>query len=317
MKLTNRISRSVIITSLAAVILTTLSLQAKAPSDNASVPMTMTITASVDESKRMPEIQKEDIFVKKGQVRLPVASWTAAQGDRAGLELFILIDDASNSSIGNKLDELRTFISAQPETTAVGIAYLRNAVVQILQDPTSDHALASKALRLPLATAGAYGSPYLSVVDLMKRWPETSNRREILLITDGIDRAGRGGNALLNPDVDTAANVAQRAGVMIHTLYSPGVGHWHRSYWRAINGQNAMAKLSDATGGESYFLGLGSPVSFTPYLDSLQKVLDNQFVLSFLVSPEKKAAWQYINVSTEIPGVDLGAADAVWVPAAK
>ena len=317
MKLANLISRSVFTMSFAAVVLATVPLLAKAPSNNASVPVTMTITASVDEGKRMPEIQKEDVFVQRGQDRLPVTGWAAAQGDRAGLELFILIDDASNSSIGNKLDELRTFINAQPETTAIGVAYMRNAVVQIVQDPTSDHALASKALRLPLTTAGAYGSPYLSVVDLMKRWPESSNRREILLITDGIDRAGRGSNALLNPDVDTAANVAQRAGVMIHTLYSPGVGHWHRSYWQALNGQNAMAKLSDATGGESDFLGLGSPVSFTPYLNSLQKILDNQFVLSFLVSPEKKAAWQYVNIRTEIPGVDLGAANAVWVPAAK
>ena len=80
---------------------------------------------------------------------------------------------------------------------------MRNAVVQITQDFTNDHAAAAKALRLPLATPGSYGSPYLSVIDLMKRWPESTNRREVIMVTDGIDRARRGFRGPLsgiNPD---------------------------------------------------------------------------------------------------------------------
>lgn len=60
-----------------------------------------------------------------------------------------------------------------------------------------------------------------------------------------------------------------------------------------------------------------APVSFTPYLDQLQKILDNQYLITFAVAPGKKAGPQFVNLSTEIPGVDLNAADAVWVPAAK
>jgi hypothetical protein len=311
------IQRLILTMSLAAMVVSSLPLHAKDVPQPAAVPVTMTITAGVDNGKRMPEIQKEDVVVKKGNERLQVSEWMAARGDRAGLELFILIDDASDSSLGTKLDELRKFIQAQPSTTSVGVGYMRNAVVQIVQDPTTDHALAAKALRLPLGTVGAYGSPYLSVVDLMKRWPASSNRHEVILVSDGIDRAHRGRNALLNPDVDVAGNFAQKTGTMIHTIYTPGVGRWHRNFWEATNGENALAKLSEATGGESYFLGLGSPVSFAPYLDQLQKALDNQYLLSFYASPDKKAGLQRVNISTEIPGVDFGAADAVWVPAAK
>ena len=43
---------------------------------------------------------------------------------------------------------------------------------------------------------------------------------------------------------------------------------------------NALAKLSDATGGESWSLGVQAPVSFAPYLENLQKVLDNQYLLT-------------------------------------
>jgi hypothetical protein len=311
------VNRSILAMSLAAMVLSSFPMMAKNPAETDTVPVTMTVTASVDNGKRMPDIQKEDVVVKKGKDRLPVTEWVAARGDHAGLELFILIDDASDASLGNKLNELRTFINAQPATTSVGVGYMRNATVQIIQNPTTDHALAAKALRLPLGSVGAYGSPYLSVADLMKRWPASANRHEVILVSDGIDRAHRGRNALLNPDVDTANDVAQRTGTIIHTIYSPGVGHWHRNFWQANNGENALAKLSDVTGGESFYLGLQSPVSFTPYLDQLQKILNNQYLLSFEVKPDKKAGLQRVNLSTEVPGVDFDAADAVWVPGTK
>jgi hypothetical protein len=281
----------------------------------ADVSVRMTVTANVDDGKRMPEIQKEDVFVKKGKESLPVAEWVAARGDRAGLELFLVIDDASTTSLGIHLEDLRAFIKAQPPTTLVGVGYARNAGVEIRQNFTIDHEAAAKALRLPMASVGAYGSPYLSVNDLMKRWPETFNRREVILITDGIDRAGRGRNALMNPDVDTAADVAQRTGTIVHTVYFPGVGHWARNWWEATAGQNAIAKLSDITGGESFFLGRQNPVSLAPYLKDLQKILDNQYLLTFSIKPEKKAGLQYVSVKTEVAGVDFSAPNAVWVRA--
>jgi hypothetical protein len=258
--------------------------------------------------------------VKQGKERLKVTDWTSAQGDRAGLDLFLLIDDASDTSLGSHLDDLRAFINAQPSTTSVGVGYMSNATVQIVQNFTTDHAAAAKALRLPLGTVGAYGSPYLSVIDLMKRWPANENRREVVMVTDGIDRARRGipGRGLsINPDVDTAGDIAMRTGTIIHTIYNPGVGRLHRNYWEATKGQLGIAKLADVTGGESFYLGLQTPVSFTPYLDQLQKILDNQYLLTLSAHPGKKAGLQAVTLSTEVAGVEFAAPDAVWVPAAK
>jgi hypothetical protein len=311
--------RLVITMVAAAMFVTVLPTYAKdqATTVTTGVPVRMTVTASVDSDKRMPAIQKEDVFVRKGKDRLNVIDWTPARGDRAGLELYILIDDASTTSLGVQLEDLRNFINAQPATTSIGVAYARNATIQIVQDFTTDHARAARSLRLPMGSVGAYGSPYLSVVDLMKRWPESPNRHEVILVTDGIDRAHRGRNGLLNPDVDTAADVALRSGNVIHTIYFPGIGHWHRNFFESTWGQNAMARLSDLTGGESFSLGLGAPVSLSPYLGDLQKVLESQYLLTFAAKPDKKAGLQYVNVTTEVAGVDLNAADAVWVPAAK
>jgi len=143
-----------------------------------TVPVRMTVTLDVlGEGKRVPKVTLDDVMVRQGKDNLKVTDWVAACEDQAGLDLFILIDDASDSSLGVQLADLRAFINAQPPTTAVGIGYTRNATVQIAQNFTNDHA-AAKALRLPLGSAGAYGSPYLSVIDLMKRWPDTMNRRD-------------------------------------------------------------------------------------------------------------------------------------------
>jgi hypothetical protein len=281
------------------------------------VPVRMTVTVNVDKGKRMPQIDMKDVSVKKNKEQLQVTEWVPAQGDHAGLELFFLIDDASISTLGNQLKDLSDFFNAQPATTAIGVGYARNATVEIRQEFTTDHALAAKALRLPLTNVGAFGSPYLSVTDLMKRWPASSNRREVVLVTDGIDRANRGRNALVNPDVDTAARVTQETGTIIHTLYFPGVGHWRRNFWEANSGQNGIAKLADVTGGESFFLGVQTPVSFSPYLDQLQRILDNQYLMTVSAKPGKKAALQYVTVTTEVAGVDFSTPDAIWVPAAK
>jgi hypothetical protein len=286
----------------------------------AMVPVTMTVTASVPSDKRMPDLSQQDIAVTQGKQRLNVTEWVPAQGDRAGLELFILIDDSSNPALGMHLDDLKTFINAQPSTTSIGVGYMRNATVQIVQNLTTDHTSAASSLRLPLGSAGAYGSPYLSVIDLMKRWPASQNRREVVMVTDGIDRARRNiawRGLYTNPDVDSANEVAMRTGTTIHTIYAPGAGRLGRNYWDATNGQMNIAKLSDVTGGESFFLGLQQPVSFAPYLDQLQKILNNQYLLTFSAQPGKKAQLQNVSINTEIAGVDLSSADAVLVPTAN
>jgi len=288
---------------------------------NASVPVTMTVTANVAGNKRMPEINQNDVVVKQGKSRLEVTEWAPARGERAGLELFILIDDTADSRIGLQYDELRAFINAQPASTLVGVVYMRNATFQIAQNLTANHDLAAQALRLPSGYPGAYGSPYLSAVDLMKSWPVGQNRREILMVTDGIGRerndAGWHHGYRTDTDADTATAVAQRTGTNIFSIYAPGSARSRQSHWAGVNGQMNMTRLSDSTGGAAFYLGLHSPVSIRPYLDQLQSMLDNQYFLSFSVKPGRRSGLQPINLSTEVAGVDLAAHDAVWVAGGK
>ena len=297
-----------------------LSLQAKAPTPPEGVAVRMVVTASGVDDGGVPEVSMRDVQISQRRQTLKVTGWTPARGDHAGLNMFLLIDDASDRSLGSQLNELRDFINAQAPSTLVGIGYMRNATVQIAQDFTNDHAAAANAVRLPLGNTGAFGSPYLSVIDMMNRWPEHSSRRVIVMVTDGIDRA-RGGprsrNLSAMPDVTRASDLAQRTGTLIYTLFSPGVGYRRRNFFEATSGQNGIARLSDESGAESFFLGVQAPVSFRPFLDRIQTALNNQYLLEFRAIPSGRAGLQSISVGTEVPGVELISADGVWVPATQ
>jgi len=97
-------------------------------------------------------------MVHQGKDRDQVTDWTPAQGDRAALELFILIDDEANTSLGSQLEDIRQFINAQPPSAKIGVAYMQNGIARVAQAPTSDHPQAAKALRLPLGASGANAS---------------------------------------------------------------------------------------------------------------------------------------------------------------
>jgi hypothetical protein len=278
------------------------------------VPAHLVVTAEARHGKDIPVIHREDVMAYQGKERGTVTDWLPLQGDHAGLDFFVLLDDASSTSLGSQLEDIRQFILGQPATTSIGVGYMRDGTVDIVQNLTTDHAAAAKSLRLPFGSTGAISSPYFSVVDLLKRWPESAVRREILMVSDGIDRYGGGGPAE-DPYVNSAIEAAQKAGVIIFAIYATGVGHWGHSFWRINWGQNYLAQIADETGGEAYFLGTGTPVSFSPYLDDLSHRLNHQYLLTFLAKPEKKAGLQAVRLRTEVPNAELVSADRVWVPA--
>lgn len=316
MKIMCAIEKSLTIGTLACMGL--VPMWAQEPASTTIAPVRMTVTLRlIGENKRMPEVAREDVIVRQGKDRLNVTGWKPARDGQAGLDLFILIDDACDPSVGSQLDDLRAFINAQPSSTSVGVGYMRNGSVQIVQNFTTEHNGVAKAVRLPIASSGAYGSPYLSVIDLMKRWPKDTNRRAVVMVTDGIDRA-RGGPRFrlsVNPDADSASSVAQRTGTIIYTIFSRGIGRLGSNFWEINNGQNSIAKLSVETGGDSFYLGMQNPVSFKPYLEDVQRSLDNQYLLEFNAHPGNKPGLQYVKLSTEVAGVELDSPDSVWVEA--
>jgi hypothetical protein len=313
-----------------------------------AVDLHMVITdEAVRDNTELAILRPESIQVRLGKDPVKVKQLIPARGENAALQLFILIDETCDTqSIGNSLNDIKDFISAQPATTVVGVAYMSNATIQIVQNFTADHALAAKAVRLPRGGLSAMDSPYLSLISLVNGWPEQNVRREVLMITDGIDRlrtrnesrvsaatpsparpAGRpatpsfGSTSREMPsisvDTDRASTTSQRYRVIVHSIYAVGVGRAGRNAWEAQLGQSGISKIADETGGEYFALGTGTPLSFKPYLDRLQRIFENQYFLVFQGSAQKKAGLQRVRITTDVENAEIAAADNVWVPAAQ
>jgi hypothetical protein len=277
----------------------------------------MVVTVEARHGSNIPVINREDVMVFEGHDRDTVTDWVPAQGDHAALELWVLLDDGSSISLGSQLEDIRQFINAQPESTKIGVAYMQNGTARVVQDLTSDHAQAAKALRLPMGIGGANGSPYFALSDLTKRWPATAARHEVLMVTDGIDRYYGTGDPD-DPYLTEAIDDAARAGIQVSAIYNPGVGHFEHSYWQTYWGQIYLSRLTEETGGEAYYIGFtGAPVSFSPFLDDLSHRLTHQYFLTFLAKPPKKAGWMRVRLSTEVSNADLVSAGKIYVSPAR
>jgi hypothetical protein len=216
-------------------------------------------------------VSKDDVQVRLDQKPASVQDWIPLSGDQGALQLYIVIDDGEDADLANQYSALRDFMKQQPPDAHIGLAYLQNGAARIAVPVAEDRDRVSKALRVPLGEPGISASPYMGVSDLIKKWPAANARREIDPWSSPDPQ---------NPYLEKAISDAQRAGIIVHTIYFPEGGHLGHSLWRANWGQTYLSELSDQTGGEFYWLGLSTPVSLTPYLNDLSQRLRNQYLLT-------------------------------------
>jgi hypothetical protein len=241
-----------------------------------------------------------------------VADWKRGET----LFLAVLIDDSLQSAVASQWGDLKEFFMAQPENTYIAVAYGRNGTAAVAQDFTKDHALAAKALRMPVGSAGAFTSPYLAVQDWVKRWPDSGERKSIMLFSSGIDYF-RGSFDPVDPDLDSTISRAQKQNINIWTIYVPDAGHVGNRSFRVFNAQSNLSRLSEETGAESYYLGSGMPVTLKPYFDEIQMHLNNQYLLSFVGNGGKKGKFERVRVVTEVPNVEFLTPSEVFLPPVK
>lgn len=277
------------------------------------VSVKMIVTAEAHHGKEVPQIRSDDVVVTQEKQHDRVVSWQPINSSDIGVQEYVLIDDSLTSSdVGTKLGEIRSYIESQPASVQVGVAYMRNGTAAIGQNLTADHALAAKALRLPIGEPSVSASPYFSLQDLLKHWPQANAVRKVVMISSGIDPYYDSPD-LNDPYVESAIAQAQREGVIVNAIYARTSGHAGHTFWRVTWGQNFLSELADATGGEAYYLATDSVVSFAPYFKELDERSEHQYLLTFEAQPGKKPGLQKVKVSAEVPNVELVAQHEVYV----
>jgi len=284
--------------------------QEKAPAP-ATHPVTFTVTAVGGE--REAAISKDDVRLRLRRNQItPIDGWAREEK----LFLAILIDDSIDRGAATNWSDLQQLITSQPSSTLVAVGYLRNNVTTLAQDFTTDHEAAAKALRIPFGARGP-ASPYLGVLDMLRRWPKTGPRRSILLISSGFDYFRGSRTGPIYPDVDPLVQQAQRQNTNIWAVYYPSASHRGRSFNYAWMGINNLSRVADETGGELFALGTGVPVSLKPHFDEIASHLGNQYLLTFGAVRERRGRHVRVDVTSDLPDLDFLAPASAFVPAAE
>jgi hypothetical protein len=274
------------------------------------------ITVMPKHAEQAPEIQANDLKIKVNGKTSEVDSITPLRGEHAGLELVILIDSGVRNSLGRQMSEIADFIRSLPPTTEIGIAYMINGRSVFQQPFTTDKAAALKALHLPGGTPGSSASPYFCLSELAKNWPSTNtqNRREVVAITDGIDPY----EVRFDPEdpyVRQATDDSIRAGVVVNAIYWHDMGIASRIEPLVNGGQSLLTLITDNTGGTLYYQGLSNPVSFLPFFRDLNKRLENQYELGFMVPEKVKPGIATLQVKLTLPDAKADSPKLVSVQA--
>jgi hypothetical protein len=275
--------------------------------------MVITVEPAHQGGSRPSSLQAGDVTVTQGKTSVPVARLQRLSGGLADMQLFIFLDDSTqSSSLGLHLPELKTFLKSLPATTQVAVGYMHNGTFALAQGFTADHQKAADALRLPAAIPGENGSPYFALSDLVNHWPskEPAGRRAVLALTDGVDRYYDTRTAD-DPYVDTAILDAAKNGVAVYSIYLRGAGFYGRGDWVTTIAQSRLIQVSQETGGYAYFQDFSDPIAIAPFLSDFADRLENQYLLT--LKALSGHGMQPVKLRTELPGLKVEGPSRIYV----
>ena len=303
-------SRVVLELLIFAVVLCSVASGQKTEDRNRQNVRTVTIPISIFTKKELQKDQAEEfiqvdrLVVKEDhdeQTILSVRSVT-----NSPLSLAILIQEDLTQEFNLQLRDLAKFINALPRGTRVMVGYIRGGTLRIRQRFTDNLEKAAAALQIVGGTQSANG-PYDGVAEAANLFESLpTGRRAVLLVSDGLEGSrGTGPADVLNSlELERAILRAQRKSVAVYSIYSPTTITENASSFVAGSGQSALAKLSDETGGRTFYQGTVAPVSFMPFFKDLDLLLERQFVLTYL-STHMNKGYHRIDVTSTNPEVKI------------
>jgi hypothetical protein len=264
--------------------------------------VTTVVTVHGPKDTPPPPVDRRDVNVSSDKTRLNVTGWVPAESaDQGAFQLAILIDnDVRSTILGQQMQDLNNFINSLPPNAMVGVFYGEHGAATVAAPFSSDHKAVSEKVRLSEGIGGDSPSIYLSLADLVSKWQPAGPRREVLVITSGIDALHPG---LLDPYFDSTLDKVQRAGVEVYTIFD-GTSRYGFSFGGETS-QGKLIGMSTDSGGESFVQGPTTPVSIAEYLNELGSDLNHQYLLTFTMDPSKHAKGEMRNIEVRLEQRDL------------
>ncbi|MGB6722983.1 MAG: hypothetical protein WBE72_19460 [Terracidiphilus sp.] len=273
------------------------------------------ITVLGDKNAPAPAIAQQDLSVKVDGKEASITRWKPLHGPNAPVELVILIDGAARTSLGTQMGDIAHFVQSLPANTSATIAYMENGQANLTGPLTLDRAEILGGLHIPSGgVPGISASPYFCLSYLAQHWPSNnrSARREVVMITDGVDYYDMRYDPE-DPYVQSAMADATRAQLIVYSIYWRNMGRADRSMYETDAGQNLLTQVTQATGGNNYWEGYGNPVSFQPFFEDIERRLNNQYELGFMAPGDGKPQVVSFKLKLSDKGVKVDAPQQVLV----
>jgi hypothetical protein len=132
------------------------------------------------------------------------------------------------------------------------------------------------------------------------------------MVTDGVDPYHMELD-MEDPYLQAAIADSVRAGLVVYSIYWQDQGRASSSNYENFVGQDLLAEVTQATGGKSFWIGMGNPVSFEPYLDELTRRFRNQYELGFRSRLNGKAGVESLQLKFSAPGAEVDVPKQVLV----
>ena len=260
-----------------------------------------TVTVTVNQKNGSNELGVGDFQVSENGKSQQVLSVIPANDENAPLNLAVVIQE-DNPQINSEIASLKSFIKGLPANSQVMVVYLSGNFVNVAKPFTADLADAAKSLHVVSGTFGGPSSPYISLIDVMKKFNGLhQGRNEILLISSGRDSLLGSTTRNTNNYLDKSIKVAQKENITIYTIFSPAGRRG------GILGQNGLSALSEETGGYAFFMGSNGFVSFDAPLRDLTERLNNQYVIGYR-SDNNDKSYRTLKVRTDSSNLKVEAA---------
>jgi hypothetical protein len=296
----------------------------------AQTPTMITLRAMPDKTKRgetftpLPPLTQADIAqIKLGGKPVPITSVDPVLKGPHVLQLMILLDSMQMIGGNGQFDAIKKFMHDMPPNVEIGVGWLLESQVKIVQPFTTDRDLAGKALIQKTREEADNprndnGNPYACLRWLSAHWPnaDPAKLRAVLMFTDGIIRNNnqQQGGDQLNPDIDGASQIMERYGVVPYPFYYldfPVVDS-SRPEGGVLEGQQNFSQLVTDTGGEALYDGQFSPGSFDPLLNKLYSVLQSEVVVT-VAAPGKPGKQLRLDVKSAKDDIKILGPDQVTV----
>jgi len=269
------------------------------------------ITVLPKHNELTPNVTQQDVSAKVNGKDADMTGWAPFKGADDALELVVLIDGGARN-LGPQLGEISSLIQSQGPHTKIAVGYMQNGRAVLASPLSVDHKQVASGLHMPAGPPA--NNPYFSLSDLAQHWPSQDRkaRREVLLLSDGIDPENRRFDPE-DPYVQSAVNDSVRAGLVVYTLYWLSRTDRDGSSITVDGGPSLLNELSQATGGYSYWSGNGNPTSFGPFFDDLERRFENQYALEFTTRLDHKPVVESLKLKVEGMNIVVTAPQQVYV----